>query len=103
MITYDNILVLIGTILIFSQGFYFGRRQMLRVMIISLIMIFLSMIGIVLNGVYTLDEKMTMYKIIAAIIYVAFWWGLGFVMSHFVLIKEGDIGKVKRIKIDNKP
>ena len=103
MVTYDNILVLIGTILIFYQGFYLGRRQMIRVIIISLIILFSSIISIVLNGVYVLDEKMTMYNIIVAIIYVAFWLGLGFVMSHFVLIKEGDIGKVKRMKIDNKP
>lgn len=103
MITYDSILVLIGTILILLQGFYLGRRKMIRVIIISLMILFSSIISIVLNGVYILDEKMTMYNIIVAIIYVAFWWGLGFVMSHFVLIKEGDIGKVKRMKIDNKP
>jgi len=45
---------------------------------------------------------MTIYEVIVAIIYAASFLGFGYVMSHFVLVKETDIGKVKIIKIEDK-
>lgn len=97
MITYNDIIIVTGTIMLFFQGFYFGRRQMLRLLIISLVILLTSVVSIIINGVYTLD--FTIHEVIIAIIYVSFWWGLGYVVSHVVVIKEGDIGKVKMLKV----
>ena len=101
MITHnDIILFIILTIASFFQGFYFGRRQMLMVIITSLILLFSSLVFIMLNGVDTYSGTIldsNIYEFVIGIIYAAFWLGFGYVMSHLVSIKETDFG-VKRIK-----
>lgn len=90
MTSYNDIIFAIITIVTFLQGFYFGRRQLINVVIVSLIAILSSSVSIIIHGAYTLDY--TMYEVIIVVIYVIFLWVLGFVISGFTVIKEGDIG-----------
>lgn len=102
MITHNDILLVIVTTALFFQGFYVGRRQLLRFMIVSLIMLLSSLANIILNGVYTYSGAifdMNMYQIVTVIVYLVSWWGLGYMVSHLVLVKDGDIGKVAIMKI----
>ena len=102
MITYDEILFVLMTIVLFLQGFYFGKRQFLRVVIVSLVFILSDLAIIVSKGDYTYPYNIhaSMYEIVVGIVYVVFWFGLGYLASHLVIIREGDIGKVKILKID---
>jgi hypothetical protein len=102
MITHNDIILLVTTIAIFCQGFYLGRRQMLRFGIASLTLLLLSITSITLNGLYTYSGAIldvNTYEAVVAIIYVAFWWGLGYFISHLVLIKENNICKVEIMKV----
>lgn len=103
MIILDDILFMITTVALFLQGFYFGRKQVVRVLIVSLILIASDLVSIMTRGIlYTLPDTISHINVhnVAPVIYVIFWWGLGFVAGHFVLIKESDFGKVKRMKLD---
>ena len=102
MTTYNDILFVIMTIGLFFQGFYIGRRQMIRVAMASLTIILSTLTSVTLNGLYTYSGALldiNTYEAAVAIIYIAFWWGLGYFMSHLVLIKESNICKVERMKI----
>jgi hypothetical protein len=101
MVAYDIIRFVVSTIALIFLGFYVGRGQMLRVVIIALLILLLTLVSIKLNGVYmyydiVLDTNK--YEVIIAILYCAFWLGLGYVMSCFTIIREKDIG-VKILKI----
>lgn len=107
MITYDDILFLIITAALFFQGFYFAKRQVWRVVIVSLMLIISDMVGIMLSGVYTLPDAIlhtNIHDLAGPIIYVVFWWGLGYITGYItcrlILIRDGDIGEVKRIKLE---
>lgn len=103
MITNDEILFLIITAVLFFQGFYVARKQVWRVVIVSLILIILDLVSIMSNGDYTLSDatlNITVHNVVGVIIYAIFWWGLGYIMGHFILIRDGDIGKVKIIKLE---
>jgi hypothetical protein len=94
MITYDYILIVIGTIVLFFQGFYFGRWKMLGVVIASLILIFLSLVIMMVNGIYIYSGAIldtNIYKLVVATIYCAFWLGLGYVLGRNVVMKESYI------------
>jgi hypothetical protein len=103
MITYGDILFLIITAALFFQGFYFAKKQMWRVVILSLILIISDKVSILLSGVYTLQEAVSVHDVVWPIIYVVFWWGLGYVtgyiIGHLILIRR-DFGKVKRVKLE---
>lgn len=73
---------------------------MWRVLIISLVMLVSSTISIVIHGIYTLD--MTIYEIIMGIMYTLLLWWIGCKMSHVIVIKETDIGKVEIMHINDK-
>ena len=100
VLTYEDLYFAILTFCLFFQGFYFGRRQMWRVLIISLLLLVSSAISIVLHGIYTLD--MTIYEIIMGIMYALLLWWIGYKMSRVIVVKEGDIGIVKRLNINDK-
>ena len=100
ILTYEDLYFAILTFCLFFQGFYFGRRQMWRVLIISLVLFVSSAISIVVHGIYTLD--MTIYEIIMGAMYTILLWWIGYTMSHIIVIKETDIGKVERIHINDK-
>jgi hypothetical protein len=96
------ILLTIVTISLFFQGFYVGRRQVVRFMIVSLMMLLSSLTSVAINGVYTYSGAifdMNVYEIVTAIVYLVSWWGLGYMISHLVLVRDGDIGKVAIMKI----
>lgn len=98
MITYEDIIFVIVTIGIFFQGFYIGRRQITRFVIVSLILLLSFTVSIMKNGIYTYSGAIldvNIYDALIATIYVSFWWGFGFMISHFILITEKDIGKIK--------
>jgi hypothetical protein len=98
----EVILVVITTVVLFLQGFYFGKRQILRLVIVSLMLILFDLVSIVSSGVYTYSGAIlnaSKYQAAVAIIYVVFWWGLGYIASHLVLVREKDIGKVTILKI----
>ncbi len=98
ILTYEDLFFVIVSVCLFFQGFYFGRRQMLRLSLISLVMVISSITSIVIHGKYSLD--VTIFDVIAGIIYVSFLWGVGYVMSHIIEVKETDIAKVKRLNIE---
>jgi len=100
ILTYEDLYFAILTFCLFFQGFYFGRRQMWRVLIISLVLLVSSAISIALHGIYTLD--ITIIEIIMGIMYALLLWWIGYTMSHIIVIKEADIGKVERIHINDK-
>ena len=102
MITHDDILFVIITAVLFFQGFYFARKQLLRIVIVSLIMLISDIVSINLYGMHTLsgDILVNIHELATVIIYVIFLWGFGYFVGHFVLIRENDIGKVKRMKLD---
>ena len=79
MMTYIGIIILIETIVIFFHGFYFGRRHTQMLLVTSLILLLSSLVSIILHGVYTIDFKI--YEAIIVIIYIFFWWGLGYYIS----------------------
>lgn len=88
MIMYNNIILVIVTIAIFFHGFYFGRRQTLRFLILSLVLLLASLTGIILHGVYISDVIMTWYDVIIAIAYFVFWWGCGYYISVELNLNE---------------
>lgn len=97
------ILLIIETIALFFQAFYFGRRQLSKVKILSLVLIFSPIVGIVLDGMYSSSGAIldiNIYELIVAFIYCVFWWGLGYLLSFFVLIKETDIGKMRLVRVE---
>ncbi len=98
ILTYGDLFFIIVSVCLFFQGFYFGRRQILRLSLISLVIVMSSMASIVIHGKYSLDE--TIYDVIVGIIYVYFLWGVGYMMSHIIEVKEKDIAKVKRLNIE---
>lgn len=100
MIIYDYILFAIITFALFFQGFYFGRKQFGRVVIVSLVLLASD---IMMRRVYTLPDvtsHIKTYDIVIPVIYVIFWWGLGYIAGHIILIRDNDIGKVKRIRLE---
>jgi hypothetical protein len=101
----EVILVVITTVVLFLQGFYFGKRQIRRLVIVSLVLIVFDLEIVVSNGIYIYSVAMLnadKYEASVAIIYAISWWGLGFIVSHLILVTEKDIGKVKRIKFLSK-
>lgn len=102
MVINEVVLVVIITVVLILQGFYFGKRQILRLVIVSLILILFDLAIIVSNGVYTYSGvilDVNKYQAAVAIIYVVSWWGLGYIASHLVLVTEEDTGKVAILKI----
>lgn len=102
MITNDEILFLIITAALFFQGFYVARKQVWRVVIVSLMLIISDLVSIMSNGDYTLSDAtldITVHNVVGAIIYGIFWWGLGYIAGHLILIKENNICKVEIMKV----
>ena len=102
MVINEVVLVVITTAVLFLQGFYFGKRQILRLVIVSLILILFDLGIIMSNGVYTYSYTMLnadKYEAAVAIIYTISWWVLGYIASHLVLVTEKDTGKVSILKI----
>lgn len=100
ILTYEDLYFAILTFCLFFQGFYFERRQMWRLLIISLVLLVSSAISIVLHGIYTLN--MTISEVIIDVAYALLIWYIGYKMSRVIVIRETDIGKVKRMNINQK-
>lgn len=92
VITY-NILLLIETIAIFFQGFSFGRRYTLGLLISSLVILSISVLSVILDGIVNYAKillNVDIYEAMITLIYVLFWWILGYI-----------IGRIRRIKAEN--
>ena len=101
MLTYEDLYFAILTFCLFFQGFYFGRRQMWRFLIVSTVLLVSSIISIVMHGgIYTFD--VTISEVIIDVAYTLFVWYIGYKMSYVIVIKETDIGKIERININDK-
>ena len=103
--TYNDILLLIGTIAIFSQGFSFSRKSIKIMLASSIILILIPFVNIKLNGMEVYFDALLnedKYDVIIAIVYVSFWWILGYLTGCFRIISKDEMGRVKMIITRNK-
>lgn len=85
MITHDDILFVITTVVLFLQGFYFGRKQILRLVIVSLMMLLSDLVSIMLNGMHTYSGAIldiNIYEATVVVVYVFSFWGIGYMAGH---------------------
>ena len=106
MIKHEDIIFVIITVSLFFQGFYFAKKQAWRVIIVSLILILSDLASVILSGDYKFPDAIlhtSVYEIVIVIVYVVFWWGLGYITGYIVdrlvLIRGNDTGKAKRIEL----
>lgn len=95
-----EILILIDSIAIFFQGFSFGRRHVPIILISSFIIILISGLNIIANGIgsYINDlSNVDIYVMTIAIVYVLFLWILGYIIGDFQRVT---VENMKVIKLD---
>lgn len=93
-------LILVETIAIFFQGFSFRRRNTLIMLTSSLIILLVSGLGMVLNGVsvYTkVFSNVVIYDVIVSILYVLFWFISGYIVGGFQRVTTENV-KVTTVK-----
>ncbi len=94
----NEALILVETIAIFFQGFSFRRRNKLIMLISSLIILFVSGLGMILNGisVYTkVFSNIVIYDVIISIVYVLFWFISGYIVGSFQRITTENMKVIK--------
>lgn len=86
-ITLDEFLLLLGTIAMFTQGYYFRRRYILGILASTFLAILQLAIGIFIKDVdaytSTISHASTSNWLIA-IVFTAFWWILGYIVGDII-------------------
>lgn len=99
MIKYIEVLVLIDSLALFFQGFSLRRRNVPILLISSLIILFVSGLSIILNGIGVYVNNISnidMYDAIVSIAYVLFWLVSGYIVGGFQRVK------VEKVKVSGK-
>lgn len=98
MIEYSSILILIESIVIFFQGFSFRKRNIPIMLISSIIILFISGLAMILNGinvyVNTLSNIDT-YGAIISLAYVLFWFISGYITAGFQRVTTENVKVIK--------
>ncbi len=93
-----EVLILIETITIFFQGFSFRRRNTLIMLTSSLIILFVSGLGMILNGIDAyvgVLSNIDMLDLMASTAYVLFWFISGYIVGSFQRITTENVEVIK--------
>ncbi len=98
-----EIMMLIDTVALFFQGFFFGRKNSFGILIASLVILSIAALSMIFKGIYIFSDAILNVNILDFILglaYVLFWWILGYISSGFTLIRENDkkVLIIKKIK-----
>jgi hypothetical protein len=94
----NEVLISIETIAIFFQGFSFRRMNMKIMLLSSFIILLVSGLGMILNGigVYTkVFSNIVIYDVIVSIVYVLFWFISGYIIGGFQRVTTENVKVIK--------
>ena len=100
MMELHRVLMLMETIAIFFQGFSFRRRHIPLMLVSSLVILLVSGLAIVLNGIGTYVNTLSnvdIYGAVASVVYVFFWWVSGYMIGGIQRITDKD----KNMRVGN--
>lgn len=98
MIEYNGILILIESIAIFFQGFSFRRRNVQIMLISSIIILLVSGLAMILNGINVYVDTLSnvgTYDVIISLAYVLFWFISGYITGGFQRITVENVKVIK--------
>ena len=93
-------LMIIDTITLFFNGFSFRRRHIPLMLVSSLVILLVSGLAIVLNGIGTYVNTLSnvdIYGAVASVVYVFFWWVSGYMIGGIQRITDKD----KNMRVGN--